>query len=116
MTSNANKIRVMMVDDHFLVRMGLIASINPEPDMTVECEASTGEQAIAFYRQHQSDVVMMDVQLPAISGADATKAICKEFPSAAIIMLSTYNGEENVLRSSRRALALICLTLPPGTN
>ena len=60
---------------------------------------------------------MMDVKLPAISGADATKAICKEFPSAAIIMLSTYNGEENVsVVCLTLALALIRFFLPPGTN
>ncbi|HVU08541.1 MAG TPA: response regulator transcription factor [Verrucomicrobiae bacterium] len=99
MNSNAKKIRVMMVDDHFLVRMGLIASINLEPDMVVECEASTGEQAITLYRRHKTDIVMMDLKLPGISGVDATKTICKEFPSAAIIMLSTYDGEEDIYRS-----------------
>lgn len=89
----------MMVDDHFLVRMGLVASINLESDMIVECEASTGEQAIDLYRRHQSDVVMMDLRLPGISGAEATKAICKEFPLVAVIMLSTYDGEEDIYRS-----------------
>jgi len=88
-----------MVDDHFLVRMGLIASINLETDMLVECEASTGEQAIVLYRRYQSNIVMMDLRLPGISGVETTKSICKEFPSAAVIMLSTYDGEEDVYRS-----------------
>lgn len=99
MTPTSKKIRIMMVDDHFLIRMGLVACINLEADMTVECEASTGEQAIDLYRRHQSDVVMMDLRLPGISGIEATNAICEEFPSAAVIMLSSYDGEEDIYRS-----------------
>jgi DNA-binding NarL/FixJ family response regulator len=93
------KIRVMVVDDHFVVRMGLTGSINVEPDMVVETEASTAEQAISSYRQHQPDIVLMDLKLPGLSGIDATRAICKEFPSAPIIMLSTHDGEEDIYRS-----------------
>src|SRR5580658_1195443 len=93
------KIRVMVVDDHFVVRMGLTGSINVEPDMTADIEASTGEQAIAVYRQHRPDVVLMDLKLPGMSGVDATKAICEEFPGASIIMLSTHDGEEDIYRS-----------------
>jgi two-component system NarL family response regulator len=93
------KISVMVVDDHFVVRMGLIGSINIEPDMVVEAEASTGEQAISSYRQHRPDIVLMDLKLPGGSGVEATKAICKEFPSASVIMLSTHDGEEDIYRS-----------------
>jgi DNA-binding NarL/FixJ family response regulator len=93
------KIRVMVVDDHFVVRMGLSGSINLEADMMVESEASTGEQAVEMYRQHQPDIVLMDLKLPGISGVEATKAICQEFPAAAIVMLSTYEGEEDIYRS-----------------
>jgi two-component system NarL family response regulator len=93
------KIRVMVVDDHFVVRMGLTSSINVEPDMTVDTEASTGEQAIIAYRQHRPDIVLMDLKLPGMSGAEATKAICQEFPGAPIIMLSTHDGEEDIYRS-----------------
>lgn len=100
MTASAKKrIRVMVVDDHFVVRMGLSGSINVEPDMIVDTEASTGEQAVASYRQHRPDVVLMDLKLPAMSGIDATKAICQEFPGASIIMLSTHDGEEDIYRS-----------------
>jgi len=100
MTTNVKKkIRVMVVDDHFVVRMGLSGSINLEADMIVESEASTGEQAIAMYREHQPDIVLMDLRLPAMSGTDATKIICQEFPTAAIIMLSTHDGEEDIYRS-----------------
>jgi DNA-binding NarL/FixJ family response regulator len=93
------KIRIMVVDDHFVVRMGLAGSLNIEPDMTVELEASTGQQAIALFRQHRPDIVLMDLKLPGMSGVEATSAICKECPDAAIIMLSTHEGEEDIYRS-----------------
>ena len=92
-------IRLMVVDDHFVVRMGLSGSINVEPDMAVTAEASTGEQAVTVYRQHQPDIVLMDLRLPGMSGVEATRAICREFPGAAVIMLSTHDGEEDIYRS-----------------
>jgi len=94
-----NKIRIMVVDDHFVVRMGLVGSINLEPDMTVEVEASTGQQAIANFRQHRPDIVLMDLKLPGMGGVETTGIICKEFPDASIIMLSTHDGEEDIYRS-----------------
>jgi two-component system NarL family response regulator len=93
------KIRIMVVDDHFVVRMGLKGSINLEQDMAVATEASTGEQAVALYHQERPDIVLMDLKLPGISGAEATRTICREFPDAAIIMLSTHDGEEDIYRS-----------------
>ncbi|HEY3864306.1 MAG TPA: response regulator transcription factor [Verrucomicrobiae bacterium] len=100
MSSSAKeRIRIMVVDDHFVVRMGLAGSINVEADMAVELEASSGEQAITVYRQHRPDIVLMDLKLPGISGLEATRAICSEFPTAAIVMLSTHDGEEDIYRS-----------------
>jgi len=96
---NQKKIRIMVVDDHFVVRMGLRGSINVESDMTVDLEASTGEQAVAIYTQHRPDIVLMDLKLPGINGIEATQAICKKFPAAAIIMLSTHDGEEDIYRA-----------------
>lgn len=93
------KIRIMVVDDHFVVRIGLAGSINIEPDMVVETEASTGLQAIERFRAHRPDIVLMDLKLPDIDGVDATDAICKEFPDAAVIMLSTHDNEEDIYRS-----------------
>ena len=93
------KIRIMVVDDHFAIRMGLSGSINLEPDMAVEAEASNGSQAIESFRKHQPDIVLMDLKMPGASGIEATAAICKEFPKAAIIMLSTHDGEEDIYRS-----------------
>jgi two-component system NarL family response regulator len=93
------KIRIMVVDDHFVVRMGLVGSINIEADMTVAVEASTGQQAIANFRQHHPDIVLMDLKLPGLSGVETTSVICKEFPDAAIIMLSTHDREEDIYQS-----------------
>ena len=93
------KIRILVVDDHFVVRMGLVSSLNLEPDMVVEAEASTGQQALVFFRQHHPDIVLMDLKLPDMSGVETTNAICQEFPNASIIMLSTHDGEEDIYRS-----------------
>jgi two-component system NarL family response regulator len=99
MPASKEKIQIMVVDDHFVVRMGLSGSINVEPDMAVTMEASTGEQAVASYRQHRPDIVLMDLRLPGMSGVETTQAICREFPGAAVIMLSTHDGEEEIYRS-----------------
>ena len=93
------KIRIMVVDDHFAIRIGLVGSINIEPDMIVEIEASNGRQAIADFRRHRPDVVLMDLKLPDISGLEATRTICKEFPDCSIIMLSIHDGEEDIYQS-----------------
>jgi two-component system, NarL family, response regulator len=93
------KIHIMVVDDHFVVRMGLTGSIDLEPDMVVEAEASSGSQAIEQFRKYRPDIVLMDLKLPGMGGIEATAAICAEFPEAAIIMLSTHDGEEDIYRS-----------------
>jgi two-component system, NarL family, response regulator len=95
----AKKIRIMVVDDHFVVRIGLTESIGLEADMAVEVEASRGQQAIEQFRQHRPDIVLMDVKLPDMSGIEATSAICREFPDASILMLSTHDSEEDIYRS-----------------
>ena len=90
------KIRIMVVDDHFVVRIGLAGSINLEPDMAVTAEASNGQQSIELFRQHKPDIVLMDLKLPGMGGIEATGAICKEFPQAAVIILSTHDAEEDI--------------------
>jgi len=92
-------IRILVVDDHFMVRMGLSASLNVEPDMQVVAEVGTGEAALQGYRDHRPTLVIMDVRLPGMSGSQAVTAIVKEFPDAAILMLSTHSGEEEIYRS-----------------
>src|SRR6267154_6619444 len=96
---NSKPIRILVVDDHFMVRMGLSASLNVESDMEVVGEAATGETALAAYRQHQPTLVIMDVRLPGSNGDAATATIVQEFPDARILMLSTHSGEEEVFRA-----------------
>lgn len=91
-----NVIRVMLVDDHYLVRVGLANIIALEDDMSVCGEAGNADQALVLFRKEQPDVTLMDLRLPGRSGADATAAIRAEFPSARIIVLSTYAGDEEI--------------------
>ena len=84
---------------HFMVRMGLCASLNVEPDMKVVPEVGSGEEALRAYRQHQPALILMDVRLPGMSGIETAAAILGEFPDARILMLSTHAGEEEIYRS-----------------
>jgi DNA-binding NarL/FixJ family response regulator len=93
------KIRLLIVDDHFIVRIGLLTSIRVSDELTAVGEASTGAQAIEAYRKRQPDVVLMDLRLPDISGIEATQSLCKDFPGARVIMISTFQGEEDIYRS-----------------
>jgi two-component system NarL family response regulator len=96
---NSKTIRILVVDDHFMVRMGLSASLNVEPDIEVVAEAANGETALPLYRNHQPDLVMMDLRLPGMSGADCTAAILREFPEARILILSTHSSQEEIYRA-----------------
>ena len=99
MTSAPKPIRILVVDDHFMVRMGLASSLNIEPDMEVLAEVGNGESALQAFRQHRPNLVLMDVRLPGMNGADAVAAILHEFPDALVLMLSTHSGEEEIYRS-----------------
>jgi DNA-binding NarL/FixJ family response regulator len=88
-----------VVDDHFMVRMGLSASLNAEPDMEVVAEAGNGQAALEAYQQHRPNLVLMDVRLPGMSGAETTAAILRSFPDAHVLMLSTHAGEEEIYRA-----------------
>jgi DNA-binding NarL/FixJ family response regulator len=92
----AEKLRIMLVDDHYLVRVGLASIIALEPDMTVCAEASTGEQAVELFRAHRPDVTLMDLRLSGVNGSEATEAILAEFPDARIIVISTYVCDEEI--------------------
>lgn len=89
----------MVVDDHFVVRIGLNDSINAEPDMEVVAQASNGLQGVEFYRKHKPDVALIDLRLPQLGGIETTAAICTEFHDARVIMLSTYDGDEDIYRA-----------------
>ena len=96
---NSKPIRILVVDDHFMVRMGLSSSLNVEPDIEVVAEAASAEAALEAYRQHRPSLVMMDLRLPGISGVECTAAIIEEFPDARILVLSTHSGEEEIYRA-----------------
>jgi two-component system NarL family response regulator len=92
----AHKLKLMLVDDHYLVRMGLASIMALEPDVVVCAEASTGEEARALYRTHRPDVTLMDLRLPDISGTETLQAIRSEYPQARIVMISTYVCDEEI--------------------
>lgn len=93
------KIRLLLVDDHSLMRIGLATSLNLEADMAVVAEASTGAGALECYRQHRPDVVLMDWRLPGMSGDEITARLCAEFPEAKVVMLTTYDATEDIFRA-----------------
>ncbi len=92
-------IRLLVVDDHQAFRMGLVAIVNECEGMQVVAEAGTGAQAIELYSTHRPDIVLMDLRLPGLSGVEATIAIRKESPLARIIVLTTYDGDEDIYRA-----------------
>lgn len=99
MSDNANKIRILAVDDHELIRKGIAALVEIEPDMTLVAEASNGREAIQQFRAHRPDVTLMDLQMPEMSGLDAIIEIRNEFPDARLIVLTTYAGDVQAQRA-----------------
>lgn len=91
-----NPTRIMVVDDHPLYRMGITALISTRPDMVTIAEADTGEEAVEKFFIHQPDVVLMDLRLPGIGGVDAIRAIRKSAPASRFIVLTTYEGDEDI--------------------
>lgn len=98
-TNSSQSIRVMVVDDHQIVRKGVVALINSEPDLCVIAEAADGRQAVELFREHRPDITLMDLRLPGMGGAEATRAIRQEFPTARIIVLTTFDGDEDIYRA-----------------
>jgi len=97
--STHNLIRILTVDDHPLLRKGIAALVNPEPDLKLVAEASNGKEAVEAFRSHQPDVTLMDLQMPEVDGLEAIVAIRREHPEARIIVLTTYTGDMQVLRA-----------------
>jgi DNA-binding NarL/FixJ family response regulator len=94
-------IRVLCVDDHPLLRDGIAALVNAEPDMKLVAEASNGKEAVEKFRLHHPDVTLMDIQMPDVSGIEAIAQIQSEYPGAHIIVLTTYTGDVQVVRALR---------------
>jgi two-component system NarL family response regulator len=97
--ANDHRIRVLVVDDHFVVRMGLVAALNTEKDMVVVAEAGDAQQALEQYRKHRPDIVLTDLRMPDVDGVATTAALCRETPPARVILFSSFAGDENVRRA-----------------
>lgn len=97
--TQTNNIRLLVVDDHPVVRTGLVTMIHYEPGMEPAGEATNGREAVEQFRTLQPDVTLMDLQMPQMSGVEAITAILHEFPQASIIILTTYDGDEDIYRA-----------------
>jgi DNA-binding NarL/FixJ family response regulator len=108
------RIRVFSVDDHPLLREGLAAIVNSQPDMAMVAQASTGRDAVVQFRDVRPDVTLMDLRLPDISGIDAMIAIRHEHPDARIVMLTTFEGDVEIQRAlAAGARGYVLKTMPP---
>jgi DNA-binding NarL/FixJ family response regulator len=98
-TEENKTIRVLMVDDHPLLREGIAAVIEGQPDLEVVGEATNGREAVELFRARKPDIVLMDLQMPVMGGIEAISAIRSEFPNARIVVLTTYKGDTQALRA-----------------
>lgn len=99
MSTDPKLIRILAVDDHPLLREGIAALVNAEPDMKLIAEACNGEEAIEKYRCYRPEITLMDLQMPNVNGVEAIARIQNEFSNARIIVLTTYTGDAQVLRA-----------------
>jgi DNA-binding NarL/FixJ family response regulator len=112
--NDQTRIRVLSVDDHPLLRDGIAAIINDQPDMLLVADASSGSEALQKFREHQPDITLMDLRLPDISGIDAMIAIRSEFAEARIIMLTTFEGDVEIQRALQAgARGYLLKSMPP---
>jgi two-component system NarL family response regulator len=95
----AGTIRILIAEDHQVVRQGFIALLNMVDGLQVVAEASNGQQAIELFRQHKPDVTLMDLRMPGMAGVETITAIRGEFPEARIIVLTTFDGDEDIFRA-----------------
>ena len=108
-TTKKPVITVLCVDDHPLVLDGIMQKINRQPDMTVVATATDGRQAVDLFKRHRPDVTVMDLQLPGMSGLDAIQAIRSENPKARIVVLTMYQGDEDIFRALKSGAATYLL-------
>jgi DNA-binding NarL/FixJ family response regulator len=99
MSADPSQIRILVVDDHPLLRQGIAGLVGDQPDMSLVAEASNGREAILQFRAYRPDITLMDLQMPEMNGLDAIAAIRGEYPEARIVVLTTYTGDVQVLRA-----------------
>ena len=92
----AQKMSVLIVDDHPIMRLGVAAIINAQTDMKVCAQAGSGEEAVRIFRKYRPDITLMDLRLPGMSGLDALRSIRQEDPHAKCVVLTTYEGDEDI--------------------
>ena len=97
--SSSSPVRILTADDHPLIRAGLVAFLATEPGLEVVAEVADGEEALEKYRELHPDIVLMDLSMPVMDGLSATRAILDEFPDARVIVLTTYDGDEDIHRA-----------------
>jgi DNA-binding NarL/FixJ family response regulator len=97
--TTVEKIKVMVVDDHPLMRVGVSSIINARRDMIVVAQSGSGEDAVSLFAQHKPDITLMDLRLPGMSGVDSIQAIRGRWPSAKFVVLTTYEGDEDIHRA-----------------
>jgi len=112
--TDSSDIRILLADDHSVVRMGLAALISTEPGFSVIGQASDGAEAVSLYRSLKPDVVLMDLLMPNLTGTQALAAIRSEFPDARILILSTSDGDDDVYRALHAGAAGYLLKSSPG--
>jgi DNA-binding NarL/FixJ family response regulator len=97
--TSRNAIRIVVAEDHWIARIGIITALKMQRDMIIVGEAANGQQAVELFQEHVPDVAILDVRMPILSGIDAAIAIRRDFPRARLIALSTYGGDEDIRRA-----------------
>lgn len=104
-TATTRKIRIMLIEDHVLVRMGLVTAANNEPDLEVVAEVEDGRLAVQAYRLHRVDVVVLDLRMPGVDGIEVIKMLRAENAAARILVLSSYAGSDDITRAMHEGAA-----------
>ena len=115
--TSGGEIRIIVVDDQAVVRQGFVSLISTVADMRVIAQGTNGREAVALYREHRPDVVLMDLRMPEMGGVEAISAIRREFSDAKVIVLTTYDGDEDIYRAIEAGARgyLLKDTFPEGT-
>jgi len=108
------KIRILIADDHYIVRIGLVALVNTEPDMEVVAEAGDGAQALELFAKHTPDLALLDLRMPIKTGVEAAIEIRRQFSGACILMLTAFDGDEDIHKALQAGAQGYVLKSSPG--